>query len=114
MPHCTVWCRPPLMYHGPLEAVDRDVGGAVAVVVAGHRDVGAGAELGVALAVDVPAALGRSVDRDVGGAVAVVVAGHRDVAVLVPHGVCVLPPPLTYQTPWEGRKTAMSVVPSPL
>src|SRR5206468_1786616 len=59
---------------------DRDVGLAVAVVVARHRYV-AGLAPGDGLqGADVPGAGGRSPDGDVGFAVAVVVARHWDVA----------------------------------
>ena len=87
-----------------------DVGGAVAVVVAGHRDVAVGRpKCGDGA---VPATNQKPVDGaehgHVGVAVAVVVAGHGDVARRCHTARWA--PPLTNQTPVEGRNTAMSVV----
>src|SRR5262245_6198583 len=69
----------------PLRSEDSDVGLAVAVPVAGDRQVSVGAELGVevsfvpdTVAVDVDEPLAAAIDAGLGDAVAVEVAGHRN------------------------------------
>src|SRR5207248_2686483 len=62
-----------------------DVGGAVAVVVAGDGDVAQEAPLDAGAAPDVPRAGRRPVDGHLGPAVPVVVAGYGDVALLAPR-----------------------------
>ena len=72
-----------LVTHEPLARaapVDGDVGRAVAVVVAGHRNVAGIPELDGELIAHEPLARRRPEDGDIGRAVAVVVAEHRNVA----------------------------------
>ena len=85
-----------------------DVGVAVTVVVARHRDVAAGAELRPRPPLHEPDAARGPEHGDVGRAVAVVVArapGCRPLA-----RTATVAPPWTNQTPVEGRNTAKSVV----
>ena len=109
--------RPPDLREGRLAldiplpvSEDGDVGGAVAVVVAGHGDVSRLApdlrEGGLALDVPLPA----SEDGDVGGAVAVVVAGDGDVSGLAPD---LREGRLALHVPLPVTEDAMSVVPLP-
>jgi hypothetical protein len=85
--------------------MDRDVGRAVAVVVAGNRQRDAGrprdrevapiAERRDELILHEPLARRRAVDRDVRRAAAVVVAGHGDIAGITElHGEQVAHEPL--------------------
>ena len=76
-----------------------------------QRDVAGRPPVGGDQPIDVPGAGRGPEDGDVRRAVAVVVAGHGYVPVGAPGGRDTT---WTYQVPVDGRKTAMSVLPSPL